>query len=199
MSPAASAEPLMVIEGAETEETPATKAVASSATKPVAFFTLTVKPPAVALEPTLPEFRSRKLSEMMTSTCPLLTMLPWTVRSPESDRSVPTRAPVSVPPESGRASCARASADEASLAALFAVETAAAASEAAAFAVETAPSAVPMAEAASLAAEEAEAAAALASLAALDALAAASEADEAEAAASLAADEAEAAAALASF
>jgi hypothetical protein len=188
----------MVIDGAETLEMPATKAVASSAVKPVAFFTLTVKPPAVALEPTLPEFRSRKLSEMMTSTCPLLTMLPWTVRSPESDRSVPTRAPVSVPPERGRASCARASADEASLAALFAVETAAAASEAAAFAVETAPFAVLMAEAASEAAADAEAEAALASLAALEALPAAAEAEEAAPEASLAAAEADEAAATAS-
>jgi hypothetical protein len=57
----------MVIDGAETPATPATKAVAVSAVKPVAFLTLTVKPPAVADEPTLPALRSRKLSEMMTS------------------------------------------------------------------------------------------------------------------------------------
>jgi hypothetical protein len=188
----------MVIEGAETEETPATKAVAVSAVKLVAFLTLTVKPPAVALEPTLPALRSRKLSEMMTSTCPLLMMLPCTVRSPLRLRSVPTRAPVSVPPERGSASCARASADEASEAALFAVETAAAASEAAAFAVETAPFAVLMAEAASEAAADAEAAAVLASLAALEALPAAAEAEEAALEASLAAAEADEAAAPAS-
>jgi hypothetical protein len=191
MSPASRAEPLIVIDGAETPDTPATKAVASSAVKPVAFFTLTVKPPAVALEPTFPELRSRKLSEMMTSTWPLLTMLPWTVRSPESDRSVPESAPVRVPPESGRASCARARADEASEAALFAVETAAAASEAAVFAVVTAPSAVLIAEAASLAAVDAEAEAALASLAALLALDAAAKAEEAALEASVAAFEAE--------
>jgi hypothetical protein len=57
----------MVIEGAEVETTPATKAVAVSAVKPVAFLTLTVKPPAVADEPTLPALRSRNESLMMTS------------------------------------------------------------------------------------------------------------------------------------
>jgi hypothetical protein len=169
----------MVIDGAETPATPATNTVAVSAVKPSAFLTLTVKPPAVADDPTLPPLRSRKLSEMMTSIWPLETMLPWTVRSPESDRSVPERAPVSVPPESGRAFSARSRAAEASAAALFAVETAAAASEAAALAVETAPFAVLMAEAASLAAVAAEAAEALASLAALDALLAADDAEEA--------------------
>jgi hypothetical protein len=187
----------MVIDGAETLETPATKAVAVSAVQPVAFFTLTVKPPAVADDPTLPPLRSRKLSEMMTSIWPLLTMLPWTVRSPESDRSVPERAPVSVPPESGRAFSASPSAVEASEAAALAVETAAAASDAAALAVETAPSAVLMAEAASLAAEAAEAAAALASLAALEALPAAAEAEEAAFDALVSAFEAEVAALLA--
>jgi hypothetical protein len=142
--------------------------------------TLTVKPPAVALEPTLPALRSRNESEMMTSIWPLLTMLPWTVRSPESDRSVPARAPVSVPPESGRAAFAVARAAEASDAALFAVETAAAASDAAAFAVETAPFAVLMAEAASLAALAALPAAAEAEEAAFEASPAAEDAEEAE-------------------
>ena len=189
----------MLIDGrVAASASPATKAVASSATKPDAFCTLTVNPPAVGVLRTFPALRSRNESEIRTSTSPLLMIFPCTTSEPEKEASVPESAPVRVPPESGRASCARARADEASEAALFAVETAAAASEAAASAVVTAPLAVLMADAASLAAVAAEAEAALASLAALLALDAADDAEEAALEAEVDALEADEAAALAS-